>query len=102
MLLVAKAFGKAIGKAALAKTADFIHLSRTDASAWRDARGAENAARHLLADGFEDAGVHRVPEMPGLVLRLLVREEDAFLAAVCEHPAAGLFTEIGTRFADGT
>jgi hypothetical protein len=100
-VILASLFGRAVGRAALAKTADRLLLRRAGPGAWKDAAAADALARPLLAHGFEDAGVFASDGTPGLVLRLFAREEDALRAAVYEHPRAGRWAEVFVRYADG-
>jgi len=100
-VILATLFGKAVGRAALAKTPDRLEMRKADADAFADVAAAQAAARPLLARGFEDAGVYRAESTPGLVFRLFVREEDALRAAYYEHPKAGRWTEIFIRHSDG-
>ncbi len=58
-------------------------------------------ARPLLARGFQDAGTHRVREMPA-ILRLLVHPGDALSAAIVEHDQAGLRLDLVSRYRNGT
>jgi hypothetical protein len=101
-VIIAALFGKAVGRAALAKTADRLELRPADAGAWTDAVAAESASRTLFTRGFVDAGTHASGTTKGLVMRLFVREEDALRAAYYEHPKAGRWTELFRRYADGT
>lgn len=101
-LLIAAVAGKQVGAAALAKQPDAIHLEKKDASAWKNAAGANALARPLLARGFEDAGTCTVREMPGLVVHLLAHSGDNFYAAVYEHPQVGQWIDVFTRYQDGT
>lgn len=101
-LLIVAVAGKQVGAAALAKQPDAIHLDRKDSSVWKNAAGASALARPLLARGFEDAGTCTVREMPGLVVQLLAHSGDNFYAAVYEHPVAGQWLDVFSRFQDGT
>ena len=101
-LLVAAVAGKQIGEHALAKQPDSIHLERRNPGAWKNPGGASQLAQPLISRGFEDAGVHAVREMPGLHVQLLAHPADGFYAAVYEHPVAGNWLDVFTRFQDGT
>ncbi len=99
-LLIAAVGGKQIGAAALAKQPDSIHLERRDPSIWRNSSAAARLAQPLVARGFEDAGVHSVKEMPGLTIQLLAHSGDNFYAAIYEHPKAGQWLDVYSRFPD--
>ncbi len=99
--LIAHAAGRAIGKAAVAKQPDTIHLVRASAWAWKDADAANAATSSLRDHGFRDAGIYSVTEMPGMLLRLLVNEAESAVAVFYEHPVAGRFADMATRYEDG-
>jgi hypothetical protein len=93
---------KDISDRSLAKLPDQIHLARRTDQVWKD-RAAEAALAEPLVDaGFEDAGTFVIDEMPGVLCRLLVHPADAIAAAIHEHPKAGLWLELVTRYHDGT
>jgi hypothetical protein len=94
--------GGAIGRRALARQTDRITLAPAGDDAWREPATPRALAASLLGLGFEDAGTFRVSEMPGTVVRLLVHEQDAFVAAVYEHPRAGHWFDVVTYHADCT
>lgn len=92
---------RAVGRQALSDTPDTIHLEKAAAGAWQNAGAVLPLLAPLAQRGFHDAGVFRVPEMPGLTLQLLVRSDEGLLAAVYEHPTIGHWVDLGARFADG-
>jgi hypothetical protein len=100
--VIAAVAGKQIGAKALAQQPDHIHLQRWGPSAWKDAAAPRKIVEAFASRGFADAGVHTVTEMPGLVVQLLAHPGDGFLAAVYEHPQAGNWFDLVTRFQDGT
>ena len=93
-------FAKAVGGQALSQQPDTIHLSRSGAQAWSDASAAGAIANPLLGRGFEDAGTFKVQEMP-VVVRLLAHPGDSLIAAICEHPQAGVWCDIVARYEKG-
>ena len=99
--VIAAVAGKQIGEAALAKQPDHIHLERVGPSAWKKGAG-RRIVDELTSRGFVDAGIHTVPELPGIVLQLLAHTRDSFYAAVYEHPQAGTWFDLVARFQDGT
>jgi hypothetical protein len=101
-LVIAGLFGKQIGAAALAKQPDAIHLEKRDPTAWRNAGAVRAIVGPLTARGFVDVGVHAVREMPGLLIQMLASPKDGFYAAVYEHPQAGVWFDLFSRFQDGT
>lgn len=99
--LIAVVYGNAIGKSALARVPTAVHLSRRGDEAWKDADRARRLWEPLLAYGFSDAGTFGAQEMPGLAMRLLASTTDSIMAIVYEHPQAGQWLELVTRYTDG-
>jgi hypothetical protein len=100
--LLLRRLARAIGARSLAAQPDRITLEPVASPEWRDAGAASACTATLRALGFRDAGTFRVAEMPGVIVRLLTHEGEAFHAAVCEHPAAGGWLDIVTLHADGS
>ncbi|MBI1797834.1 MAG: hypothetical protein HYR74_12385 [Candidatus Eisenbacteria bacterium] len=92
---------RGIGEDALARVPDRIQLERRNATAWSNRAAADALATPLLDAGFEDAGTFAVGAMPGVICRLMVEPRDAIGAAIYEHPKAGTWLELVTRYADG-
>jgi hypothetical protein len=101
-IVIAAVGGKQIGAAALAQQPDRIHLQRTGPQAWRNAGAATKLSDAFLSRGFEDAGIHSVAEMPGLVIQLLAHYGDSFYAAIYQHPKAGTWYDVISQYEDGT
>jgi hypothetical protein len=62
----------------------------------------EVQARQLLDLGFQDAGLFEVEEIPEIRIRGLVKPEESIRAIVERHPDVGVWTEVITRYEDGT
>src|SRR5262249_20785985 len=75
--------------------------TRASAWAWKDPESANAATAPLRPLGFRDAGIYSVPEMPGLLLRILVHEQENAYAIFYEHPKAGCFADVAIRYQDG-
>lgn len=101
-LVIAGLFGKQVGAVALAQQPDTITLQRRDASMWKNGPAVSRLVAALRSRGFEDAGVHAVAEMPGLGVQLMALERDGWYAAVYEHPVAGVWIDLASRFQDGS
>lgn len=101
LVLVARVFAGAIGNKALAKQPDSIHLAARNTLAWAKPEEARALAKQLQASGFEAAGVYAIPELPGVIVQLLVHADDAISACVYEHPSVGHWLELVTRYTDG-
>ena len=102
MAIIVRLFGRAIGEQAVSQQPDRIQLVRGAPGAWHNAAAAAALADPLVRSGFDDAGTFRVQEMPGLVVRLLANPADGFLAVVYEHPKAGHWLDLVTRYGDRT
>ena len=102
MRLVARIFGEAIGRQALASQPDTITLEEVAPDAWRDPIKAAELCGPLLDRGFQDAGTFRIREMDGVLVRLYAQPHEDWLAAVYEHPAVGQWIDLCTKFADDT
>ncbi len=99
---LARLIGRAVGQAALNQQPDQIQLLETDSQTWKNGQGAAILADPLLARGFELAGIYRIVEMPGVVVELLAKPEERFLAAIYEHPQVGHWLDLATSYEDGT
>ena len=101
-LLIAARFGKQIGRAALAKQPDAIHLVKADPAGFRRAERVRALVSEYLADGFRDAGCFDVPELKGVKLQLLVNTRESMYGTVYEHPVAGIWCDVVSRYLDGS
>jgi hypothetical protein len=102
VLGLARLLGRAIGQAALNQQPDTIHLSPASPKAWKNAQTATSFASPLSDRGFQDAGTYTIPEMAGVVVRLMAKPEEHFYAAIYEHPQVGHWMDLATLYQDGT
>lgn len=93
---------KHAGENALAKQPDRIRLDYVSIPAWRDAARVAAQADPLLALGFKDCGVYAPDKLPGVKMRILLKESDRAAAYIYEHPKAGVWTELSSRYEDGS
>jgi hypothetical protein len=93
---------EAIGRQAVEKQPDEIHLTRRGPQVWSNPQQASALANPLLATGFDDAGTFAVEELPNVYVRLLADPRHSIAANVCEHPKGGLWLELVSRYVDGT
>ena len=100
-MLIALVSGDQVALQALAKQPSSIRLSPAAASEWRNAAAADNVVRALAPQGFLDAGGYSIAEMAGVRVRLLAQASESFYAAWYEHPTAGSWLELVTRYQDG-
>lgn len=91
----------AVGKDALAKIPDQIQLSRVNAPQWKDGAAIQQQASPLVHAGFNDLGTYSVDKLPGVLVRILFQPQTYVAAHVTEHPRAGNWIEIATRYTDG-
>ncbi len=101
-VVIALVAGRAIGRSALAKQADRIHLVPSGPTRWQAPQEPQRLAQPLLSLGYQDAGTFTVRELPGVVLRLLAHTRDSVMAVIYEHPKAGHWVELVTRYTDRT
>lgn len=100
--LLANVLGRAIGDHALTQTPDSIRLEKAGPDAWKQPAAVLPLVGPLFQKGFHDSGVFQVPEMPGLLVQLLVKSDESLIAAIYEHPQAGHWLDLACRFQDGT
>ena len=100
--VIAALAGKQIGAKAVAHQPDRIHLQPGSTLSWKNAAATRRIADPLTSRGFADAGVHTVPELPGVVVQLLAHAKDSLYAAVYEHPRAGTWFDLVSRYQDGS
>jgi len=90
-----------IGRRALDKQPDRIRLTRVDAPAFVADPRIAALSDPLLAAGFADLGVHAIDKMPGVLMRVLLKEEDAVAAFVYRHAKTRDWLELSVRYEDG-
>lgn len=93
---------KRVGEKALAKQPDRIRLNRVSFPAWLDAKKVAAQAEPLLALGFKDLGVYVPDKLPDAKMKILLKESDRAAAYVYEHPKVGVWTELSSRYEDGS
>lgn len=99
---VARFGAKKIGQAALAKVPDQVRLERVNAPQWKDAVSIQHQAAALVRAGFNDIGTYSVDKMPGTLMRILFQPQTYVAAHITEHPKAGNWIELATRYNDGS
>lgn len=101
-IVLAALFGRSIGQAALARQPDTIHLKPADASQLKHAGRLKSLVAEYQQRGFEDAGLYAVPEMPGVYVQLMAQRAESMYAAIYDHPVAGVFFDVVSRYVDGS
>lgn len=92
----------AIGENALAKVPERIQLSHVNVAQWQDAAAIQKQTSSLVRVGFNDLGTYSVDTMPGVLVRILFQPQSYVAAHITEHPNAGNWIELVTRYADGS
>jgi len=93
---------KAVGREAVEKQPDSIHLSRRSSYVWQNPSEMQDLARPLLARGFSDIGDFAIAEMPDIALRFLMNSADSVYACIYEHPKLGRWLDLVSRYSDGS
>ncbi len=93
---------RSIGTKAIQAQPDWINLSRVSFPQWTDPNGVQAMVRPLVAAGFTSAGIYTPDKMPGVLIDILVKPTDCLAAHVYDHPKAGSWIEIVTRYEDGS
>jgi hypothetical protein len=78
-----------------------IHLIPATMIMWKDEDKWRAAYNALETRGFRHAGNYRVQEI-GVDVQFLINDQHCALACVYNHPAAGVFMDIVTRYEDGS
>ena len=99
LLLLGEKGRAEVGQKALSSQPDRISLTPLSAPP-----GAEAQAilAGLVRLGFSAAGSFAVAEMGGLPIHFMVKPAESAVAAVYEHPKAGVWCDLFTRYQDGT
>ncbi len=99
MMLLGKSGLEDVGRKALAEQPDTITLHRVQGPVKAEALTSVSS---LERRGYERAGSYDVREMKGIKLHLLVKPAESAVAVVYEHPKAGVWADLSTRYTDGT
>ncbi len=78
-----------------------IHLQPVTMVLWKDDDKWREAYNALETYGFRHVGNYRVVEI-GVDVQFLINDHDRALACIYNHPVAGVFMDIVTRYEDGT
>lgn len=101
-IVLAAVFGRSIGKTALARQPDTIHLAAVEASKLRHFARVQSLALDYQQLGFESVGTFTIPEMPGVSVQLLAHRAESMAATIYDHPVVGVFYDVASRYADGS
>lgn len=98
---VARAALGEVGRQAMTGQPEAIHLARAEGHVWAAPEKNAACADPLLSRHFEDAGTYGIREMPGVYVRLLVKPQEHVAAAIYEHPKAGTWMDVYSRYTNG-
>lgn len=101
-IVLAALFGQSIGEAALKRQPDTIHLRAFEQAKFRHASRVQNLASEYEQGGFESAGTYTIPELPGVQVQLLAHPGESMVATIYDHPVAGVFYDVVSRYTDGS
>ena len=90
-----------VGEKALANVPEQITLSRVTFPQWKDGNTVQQQANPLVVAGFNDLGTYSVDKMPSVLVRILFQPQEYVAAHIFEHPKAGSWIELATRYTDG-
>ena len=91
-----------VGEKAIAQVPAQIQLTPVEAPQWKNEPAMQGQADPLLQAGFSDLGTHSVDKMPGVLLRILFHSQTCVAAQIYEHPRSVGWTELATRYTDGS
>jgi len=79
-----------------------VHLSPASELVWADAEAATTSLDALRAAGFQEIGPFGLDEIPAIKLYALFQPEERVWGVVYEHPEAGVWVDLVSRYEDGT
>ena len=91
-----------VGKKAIDAQPDFVNLARNEFPQFTNPGGIDELKNPLLASGFDYVGTFNVDKMAGVKIAMLAKPDDYVTAYIYEHPKAGIWIELVTRYQDGT
>ena len=90
-----------VGKKAIDAQPDFVNLARNEFPQFTNPGGIDELKNPLLASGFDYVGTFNVDKMAGVKIAMLAKPDDYVTAYIYEHPKAGIWIELVTRYQDG-
>jgi hypothetical protein len=78
-----------------------VHLEKVDDADWRSQEEVDAITRDLKEAGFQRAGDFHTDEIPGLAMRALVHTDHRIDALIYDHPQAGVWLDLVSRYPDG-
>src|SRR5712692_8918606 len=90
-----------VGQQALAQQPDRIVLVHRDLHSLKADPAVPRFADALFSKGFQEAGLFAIRELPGVMVRFLVKPAESVMAAIFMHPRAGVWLDLVTYYQDG-
>jgi hypothetical protein len=78
-----------------------LHLRPNDNPEWSDEEAVDCMAEPLLKLGFQDIGAYTIDEIDNTTVRAMAHRGQSMYAAVYEHPQAGVFADLVTKYQQG-
>ena len=103
LLVIRSKLRKALGavQGPGSKTPNRIHLARQDQLDWAKESAVKATLEPLQKLGFAPVGFFTLQEMPGVQFVALTHSAHNAYAVIYEHPVAGVWADIYTRYAEG-
>lgn len=79
-----------------------IHLEHTSGTTWHNQTALEATLAKVRELGFADLGTFTVSEMPGVLLRGLLKSEESVVCIIYEHPQVGQWVDFAIDYEDGS
>jgi len=90
-----------VGRQALAQQPDRVVLAHRDMHSWKGDPAVARFAEALFSKGFQEGGLFDIREMPGVMVRFLVKSAECVVAAIFVHSKAGVWLDLVTWYQDG-
>lgn len=90
-----------VGKQALASVPERVSLVHQNLHSWKPDPAVARLADPLFSKGFQEGGLFAIREMPGVMVRFLVKSSECIVAAIFIHPKAGVWLDLVTYYQNG-
>lgn len=93
--------GDALKNIGIGATPATIHLEPAPSPVWQDPAEVAASVDAMRAAGFDHIAIYSVPEMPGVQLQAFCNAPEALYGVVYEHPQAGVWADIVSKYENG-
>jgi hypothetical protein len=90
-----------VGSKALVSVPDRISLVHQNLHSWNPDPAVARLADSLFSKGYQESGLYAIREMPGVIVRFLVKPAECIVAAIFMHPKAGTWLDLITYYQNG-